>query len=139
MNRSQNILYADTADTADTALIQGSGALSGCWLAPGRGAQRERERERSSSLVLTYSIRVYTVFEAWRSLHVPKYSKSIQRSFVMLLRASQSFSGLFICAGLAPVCNNLACQTAVLQTFCRVESLNLNFDKSMKCAKEAIS
>lgn len=30
------------------------------------------------------------------------------------------------------------CQTAVLQTFCRVESLNQNFDKSIKCAKEAL-
>ena len=31
--------------TQTLPLIQGSGALSGCWLAPGRGAQRERERE----------------------------------------------------------------------------------------------
>ncbi|CAK9054708.1 Hypothetical protein SCF082_LOCUS29669 [Durusdinium trenchii] len=29
-------------------------------------------------------------------------------------------------------------ETAVLQTFCRVESLNQNFDKSIKCAKEAV-
>jgi len=30
-------------------------------------------------------------------------------------------------------------ETAVLQTFCRVESLNQNFDKSIKCAKEAVA
>eukprot|EP00438_Fugacium_kawagutii_P012044 Skav218186 [mRNA] locus=scaffold5213:236505:243510:- [translate_table: standard] len=55
-------------------------------------------------------------------------------------RGRPPFASFFATAETASLCRrfSLKYETAVLQTYCRVEALNQNFDKSIKCAKEAV-